>query len=78
MADKYERENLIAQGKLYGGDEVRQFVAEANHRAKTCLLRLPREVALAVPKNCAIEAEQEAKRAVHEALQELANPDDYK
>jgi hypothetical protein len=73
MADKYERENLIAEGKLHDGEEVTQYIANANHRAKTRLLRLPRAIALAVPKECSIEAEQESKRLVYEALEELAN-----
>ena len=34
MADKYERENAIAQGKLHDGEEVTHYIANANPRAR--------------------------------------------
>ena len=71
------RENMIAEGKLHDGEEVTQYIAKANHRAKTRLLRLPRAIAIAVPKECATEAEQEAKRLIYEALEELASEKEF-
>ena len=75
---KIARENAIAEGKLHDGDEVTQFMCKETFRAKTRLLRLPREIALAVPKECAIEAEQAAKQAIYQALENLSSDvDDF-
>ncbi|MEO0797512.1 MAG: hypothetical protein AAFX93_20370, partial [Verrucomicrobiota bacterium] len=78
MADKYVRENRIAEGELLTVGEVVRIVSDANHRAKTRLLRLPRAIAIAVPRECAREAEAESENLINEALEELANPDEFR
>lgn len=77
MADRYERENAVQEGKLASIEEVEKFVFENNHRAKVRLLRLPRALAVAVPREVAITVETESEEQIREALEELADPDAF-
>ncbi|MEO0797345.1 MAG: hypothetical protein AAFX93_19510 [Verrucomicrobiota bacterium] len=73
MADRYERENAVADGLLANREEIEDFVSENNRRAKVRLLKLPRDLAIAVPREVATIVEAESKAVIREALEELAN-----
>lgn len=72
---KLERERAVAERELIPAKEVIASMSEEIHRAKSRLLRIPKAIAVAVPRECAREAEAEAKRLINEALAELENAD---
>ena len=72
MADKYERENQVEEGKLVEIEKIEIFVSENNHRAKQKLLKLPRELATSVPQEFSIEIQKISSEKINEVLEELS------
>jgi len=70
---RLERERAIAERNLIPAKEAIETISNEIHRAKSCLLRIPRAIATAVPRECSREAEAVAKRLINEALAELAH-----